>query len=349
MDRIIIGDIHGCFDELMDLLALAGVNADTDIISVGDLVDRGPASAETLRFFRETANARAILGNHEAKHVRWRRGELKASLSQIIAREQLGDAWEGAVDWMASLPRYLDLPEILVTHGFFQPGVPLAAQHPSVLTGTMSGERRLRAAVEGDWYARYDGEKPIAVGHALYRRDGQPLLHEGRVYGLDTGCCHGLRLTALLLPDFEIVSVPARADHWARVRAENLHLRFDGLKVEALTWRQAERTLARARRGDDPTSRAMAERVGRLLADATAGADRLLAATEAHHRAALDDLPPDLEGRALAAAYARRVQGEPLRKYLHIRRSRGLDREALVALFPGPGALVAACRRAGVS
>jgi LPS-assembly protein len=53
---LIVGDIHGCWDELNDLLELAALGADDAIISVGDLVDRGPDSPRVLAFFRDSAN-----------------------------------------------------------------------------------------------------------------------------------------------------------------------------------------------------------------------------------------------------------------------------------------------------
>ena len=55
---------------------------------------------------------------------------------------------------------------------------------------------------------------------SLTRRDGQPPVYQDRVYGLDTGCCTGGRLTGLLLPDFRFLSVPSRANYWEQVRAQ---------------------------------------------------------------------------------------------------------------------------------
>jgi serine/threonine protein phosphatase 1 len=55
-------------------------------------------------------------------------------------------------------------------------------------------------------------------GHSVV--GAEPLVIRDRIFGLDTGACHGLRLTGLLLPAMRLVSVPARADHWARVRNE---------------------------------------------------------------------------------------------------------------------------------
>jgi len=67
MARYAIGDIQGCCDELKALLAKASFSADRDELwFVGDLVNRGPQSLETLRFVRSLgANATVVLGNHD--------------------------------------------------------------------------------------------------------------------------------------------------------------------------------------------------------------------------------------------------------------------------------------------
>src|SRR5579885_2161290 len=48
---LVIGDIHACYAELLDLLDAAGVGADEEILAVGDVLDRGPANAAALDFF----------------------------------------------------------------------------------------------------------------------------------------------------------------------------------------------------------------------------------------------------------------------------------------------------------
>ena len=209
--HILIGDIHGCYEELLALLADCAVTDDDIVVSVGDLVDRGPDSPSVLRWFRERVErgrAIVLMGNHERKHVRQ-----TFSYSQEITRLQFGADYTAAVEWMSHLPYYHETPDYIAVHAAVLPGVPLAEQREEVLSGTISGERDLQAALgERWWHEVYAGDKPIVFGHHVVGND--PLVAQGRVYGLDTGACHGGRLTALVVPGFHVHSVPARADYW---------------------------------------------------------------------------------------------------------------------------------------
>lgn len=218
MQTLVIGDIHGCYDELQALLDKAGLTEDDSIVSIGDCVDRGPDTPAVLRFFQEKPNALLIMGNHERKHVRADRHEVKLARSQKISRIQFGDTYSDALAFMSELPLYLDLPDALIAHGYFEPGLPLTQQLATVLCGTMGGDKHLRTQFDRPWYELYDGDKPLLVGHHNYSNTDQPFIYQDRVFGLDTDCVTGKALTGLLLPSFKIVSVPSRANYWAQVQ-----------------------------------------------------------------------------------------------------------------------------------
>lgn len=218
MQTLVIGDIHGCYDELQALLDKAGLTEGDAIVSVGDCVDRGPETPAVLDFFQKTPNAFLIMGNHERKHVRAGRHEVKLAQSQKISKIQFGETYPDALAFMNTLPLYLDLPDALVVHGYFEPRLPLSQQRSTVLCGTMGGDKHLRTVYDRPWYELYDGEKPLLVGHHNYSDTDQPFVYRDRVFGLDTDCVTGKALTGLLLPSFRFVSVPSRANHWAQVR-----------------------------------------------------------------------------------------------------------------------------------
>lgn len=218
MQTLVIGDIHGCYSELQDLLEKAGLAEGDAIISVGDCVDRGPETPAVLAFFRNTRQAHLIMGNHERKHVRGSRNEVSLARSQQISRVQFGSAYADAVAFMATLPLYLDLPNALIVHGFFEPGIACEEQNPLVLCGTMGGANYLKARYAYPWYELYAGHKPILVGHENYTGTEQPFIYRDRVFGLDTGCVTGKALTGLLLPAFRFISIRSRANHWSQVQ-----------------------------------------------------------------------------------------------------------------------------------
>ena len=218
MQTLVIGDIHGCYYELQTLLEKACLVTGDSIIAVGDIVDRGPETPQVLDFFQQMPNARALMGNHDRKHVRGARHEVKLALSQLISQQQFGDAYPDAVAWMSTLPLYIELAEAVIVHGYLEPGIPLAEQNPSVVCGTMGGDKILREHYERPWYEYHTGDKPVIVGHNNYNGTDQPFVYNDKVFGLDTDCVHGKPLTGLLLPAFRFISVPSRGNLWAQVR-----------------------------------------------------------------------------------------------------------------------------------
>ncbi len=66
MERYVIGDVHGCYQQLDSLLVKMAYNEQRDALYfVGDLVNRGPQSAEVLQFIMSLNNATVVLGNHD--------------------------------------------------------------------------------------------------------------------------------------------------------------------------------------------------------------------------------------------------------------------------------------------
>jgi serine/threonine protein phosphatase 1 len=217
-NTLIIGDIHGCFTELQALLDKAGLGEADAVIGIGDVVDRGPETPQVVNYFQKTRNTMAIMGNHERKHVRAARHEVKLSLSQQISQAQFGATYQEALDWMSGLPLYIELEHAIVVHGYFEPGIALEHQLPSVLCGTMGGERILRQRYDRPWYELYNSDKPVIVGHYNYTHTDQPFIYQDKVFGIDTDCVTGKALTGILLPSFRFVSVPSRGNMWMQVR-----------------------------------------------------------------------------------------------------------------------------------
>ena len=216
---LIVGDIHGCFDEFQALLDKSGLGRRDAIISIGDLVDRGPDPGAVLDFFRKNSRAGSVMGNHEHKHVRIFRGDRAPSTAQVATRLQLGEpAYARACAFMEKLPLAIELPDAILAHGYFEPGLSIKKQRPAVLLGSARARAEIERRLRRPWYEGYDGSKPLLVGHRDYTQTGKPFVWRDRVYALDTGCCYGRALTGLLLPEFRLLSVRSRTNHWRRTK-----------------------------------------------------------------------------------------------------------------------------------
>jgi serine/threonine protein phosphatase 1 len=317
MRTLVIGDIHGCFVELNNLLEKAGLASDDAIIALGDIVDRGPETPEVLEFFRQQASARSLMGNHERKHVRSYRGELKPALSQMISKLQLGAAYPDAVAFMDTFPVYLELPEAILVHGFVEPGVPLDQQLPTVLCGTMGGEHYLSARYSRPWYELYDHGKPVLFGHHDLTENGQPFIYQDRAYGLDTSCVLGKTLTGLILPDFQIVSVPSRGNHWSLFRQQ-----YRSLKPTAPPTRRISKTET----WSDESEKALQKIVDFAIRE------------NARVLAYLRERPgfAELTSRQQAKTYAAEIGNTPIAPLLHLARKGELNINAARRILKDP-------------
>lgn len=310
MRVLVIGDIHGCCVELQDLLEGAGLTCEDRIIALGDIVDRGPESPEVLDFFRTQPGASSLMGNHERKHIRSFRGELRPALSQRITRQQLADGYPKAVAWMESFPLYTELSDAILVHGYLEPGIPLEEQRERVLCGTMGGDHYLRSRYARPWYELWDGEKPVIVGHMDYLRTGEPFIYHDRIFGLDTGCAHGRFLTGMILPEFRLISVPSRGDHWSELRNQS----------------RIEKSLQAAEVSvkigfDEPWDEESEQGLDLIMAFVQAENERLLAE--------LENAPGfrQLTSRQQAKAYAERVSEYPAEALFHLARLGKLSME----------------------
>jgi serine/threonine protein phosphatase 1 len=205
---LIIGDIHGCYNELQDLLDKSGIGDDEPIIALGDLFDRGPYPLQVFEFFDSHPSAFSIRGNHEQNHL-----NANMQAPQHISRKKFGTEYRNALGYMAMRPLYMKLKEALLVHGCYEPGIKLKKQRRAVLLGFLEQEKRLAEKYVIPWYELYDKKKPLIVGHRDYSGTMQPLIIEGRFYAIDTRCVFGGSLTAIKLPEWEIISVPARQNY----------------------------------------------------------------------------------------------------------------------------------------
>lgn len=204
---IIVGDIHGCLAELRSLLDEVAFSRDDALVSVGDLVGKGPDGAGVVRFFLAGGH-RAVRGNHDEKLLAYRRdGRGTLSESHRAHAEALRERdWE----WLSLLPLWIRLREhdALVVHAGLVPGVRLKRQEPKVLMNLRSirPDGAPSRKIEGTpWAKLWPGPELVVFGHDAVRG----LQRWPHAVGLDTGCVYGGALSALVLPERAVVSVPA--------------------------------------------------------------------------------------------------------------------------------------------
>lgn len=230
---IVIGDVHGCLDELEDLLAAVRPRRTDRLVFLGDLLDRGPRPVEVLHRVR-ALQAECLLGNHEEKHLWYeihedRRRQDRRHVNPIrLAPERVAEHAALRPDdlrWLSRLPRLLDLGGGWVAvHGGLLPGRPLAAQPPGWLVRLRyldaGGKPVSRARGErGDpgvrrWAEVWTGPQSVVYGHHAREQVVVDRPAPGvTCHGIDTGCVYGGHLTALVLPEVATVQVRARSGH----------------------------------------------------------------------------------------------------------------------------------------
>ena len=207
---IVIGDIHGCFDELSDLLELVDLRTDDRVIAVGDLITKGEKNREVLDLFIKDERFSSVVGNHDrALRQYWRGEPVRLTRQQKAAAAQLESGREQYSAYLRSLPFTINLGSHLVVHAGVRPGVPLRQQMASDLTElrTMGANPPTRKGVP--WYDVYRGKRIVLFGHWPARAPR----FAPHAIGLDTGCVYGGRLTGYIIESKEFVSVPARRSY----------------------------------------------------------------------------------------------------------------------------------------
>jgi bis(5'-nucleosyl)-tetraphosphatase (symmetrical) len=190
--HFIVGDVQGCHQELLDLLAAAGFDRSRHKLAfVGDLVNRGPRSRAVLELAREH-EALVVVGNHEDALLRGHSSETMDRVHAEVDAEM--------VAWVRTWPTFIRRPGWILVHGGIPPGKrPEEAEREDLISlRTVGGDR--------PWFDFWRGPETVIFGHWATRgKVDLPL-----VKGLDTGCVYGRALTGIFWPEGRWVSVPAR-------------------------------------------------------------------------------------------------------------------------------------------
>jgi len=215
---IAIGDVHGCIDELQDLLRECNYRPGDIVVFLGDLVSKGPDSMSVVQMAREIG-AIGVRGNHDFEVVRWHQAIKSGVDPPVVGSEHFHIAnclTKADMKWMYSLPWYISSPDlgVLFVHAGFVSGIRLAKQNPRLMMNMRSilpdGTVTSKFFNNWPWARLWDGPQTVLFGHDADRG----LQQYEHAIGLDTGCVYGGRLTACILPEKRLVSVNAKREYF---------------------------------------------------------------------------------------------------------------------------------------
>lgn len=219
---IVVGDIHGCYDELTELLARVKPAAQDTVVSVGDVVTKGPAAARCLDLWRDRGYL-AVRGNNEIKVLERARPILRFFVREsgdVLRRKDL-------LRTIASWPLVIDFRKegVTVVHGGFLPHMrvtPEDVEREKDVVPELRWIRKRNGAWKPVprerkrkddvlWSEKWKGERFVVYGHTPVR---EPKFDRCAL-GLDTGCVYGGKLTAAIYDagEWTTVSVPAKREY----------------------------------------------------------------------------------------------------------------------------------------
>ncbi|NYF24007.1 bis(5'-nucleosyl)-tetraphosphatase PrpE [Sporosarcina sp. JAI121] len=230
----IIGDIHGCYDEFLQLIQELGYSMSTGIpihpegrnlAFVGDAMDRGPDSLRMLKLLFKIQKNKNLFyspGNHCNKFYRYAKGNqvqlthgLETTVAELDAlpKEERKDFLSMYSRFYEALPLYQshDDGNLIIAHAGIREDMIGAARSEKMRVFVLYGDITGKKLPDGrplrrDWAKHYKGNAYIVYGHTPVT-DARFVNNTANI---DTGCVFGGKLTALRYPEMKTVSVPSR-------------------------------------------------------------------------------------------------------------------------------------------
>lgn len=234
MEKVdIIGDVHGCYEELQNLFEKLGYQKEMEYshpdgrvpIFLGDITDRGPQSLKVIELVYHLViiqkKARYVPGNHCNKLYRFflgnkvqQRHGLETTVAEYnqLSREEQAEVRQKFMTLYENAPLYLQIPKMkaIVAHAGIKEeyiGRSDKKVKTFVLYGDITGDfTEDGRPVRKDWAKEYEGTDWIVYGHTPVM--SPRIVH--RTINIDTGCVFGNALSAFRLPEKEVVNVPSK-------------------------------------------------------------------------------------------------------------------------------------------
>jgi predicted phosphodiesterase len=221
---IIVGDIHGCYDELVELCDRFKISFSKDrVILLGDLVHKGPSSAKVISFMMEN-QIESVMGNHDDFFLKALKNEVEPYQEYFEILSNLSFKKPELINWLSNRPLFLNEKKFLIVHAGIDPdGFALqflnreillnirywdAINNKMVITDGHSG-------IKNDYIPWYEclklekfQNKKIFYGH--WAKKEVQIHGNGKIIGLDTGCCYGGKLTAYILEEERLIQIKSK-------------------------------------------------------------------------------------------------------------------------------------------
>lgn len=211
MKTIVIGDTHGCYNELKALYATLRKNGVYNkrkdrLIFLGDYIDRGSDSRKVVGFIKNlqkhNKNVIALMGNHEDMFLNYLKGvddswTWNGSNATIESYKGYVKHFNNDIEWMKSLPLYYEDEHFIYVHAGIDVNKPMAEQSKHTLLWVR----------EPFIYNHNEYHKRVIFGHTPtfnLNSDSKPVKTYNNNVDIDTGCVFGGALTALVIEDGEI-------------------------------------------------------------------------------------------------------------------------------------------------
>ena len=213
----IVGDIHGCFNEFIKLLIEAKTH---NVVSVGDLIDKGPKIRETLLFFMSNTNSYTCMGNHENKFLRYLIGNKvnTESLKETIEQTTSIDKYSLAL-FLMTMPKMIKEGNNYIFHGGINPFKDLEDQKSEDL---MYGRHfnpensELEETKESKYWHEYinnNNPKVRSTNRFFGHHYHSDIKVAHNTYALDGHCVYGKELRACLMPSKKIITYKAKTQY----------------------------------------------------------------------------------------------------------------------------------------
>ncbi len=207
-----VGDVHGCFSRLRDLMDLIAPDPERDtVVFIGDYIDRGPNPQTVVDFVLEIKETLphtvCLLGNHEQMFLDYYCKDRDEQIfvynggRSTLASYSPNGIWSGKkpivpeehLQFFASLALYYETDDYLFVHAGLRPGIPLQKQ-----------DREDLIWIRGEFIvSKLNFGKVVVFGHTPFY---EPLIEPNKI-GIDTGAVYGGKLTCVELPEIKIYQV----------------------------------------------------------------------------------------------------------------------------------------------